>query len=562
MFKKKKLKMIFKNKNVFSRIMRLAIVDKDRCKPTKCAKECIAKCPSNASGKVCVELDIEDTKKAKISEQHCIGCGICEKVCPFHAISIVNIPVEVKNDLSFRYSKNGFCLYRLPSLKPNLILGIIGENGIGKSTIVKILSKELNISEFPYKIDKSLIKIFESIRNIAVKPQHIDSDDQISGGEMQMKAIKQTIATEADMYIFDEPSNFLDVKQRLHAADLISSLKKENKFVLVIDHDLNFMDYCCDYISLMFGKPACYGIISNRAFPSAEAINYYLNGYLPNENIKFRKESFSYNRSLQGDLSGVEIPESKSDLMYPAMKIQNNKNFKLITTEGKIPINCSITVILGENGVGKTTFIKNLKDHIGVSISVKNQYPKFGLIKEKQTVKSFLEKYAARTFTDEIFKIDVVKAFGIEMLMNKYVNHLSGGEQQRLAIITCLAQDRELYILDEPSALLDIQQRINFTKAIKRFILHNQKAAIIIEHDISMALAIGKELHSQMIVFEKKEKECVSSGIMTVKDAMNKFLEILDITFRLDQKYKTHRTNKKNSVKDTEQRKCKQFFVD
>jgi len=148
-----------------SKNVRLAIVDNERCKPTKCGKECKKACPVNGQGKKCIVIDIEDIKKAVIAEGLCIGCGICEKVCPFDAIQIVNLPTELEHNITHRYGENGFRLYKMPILQKNNVMGILGENGIGKSTIVKILSGIIrpNFEQKTQLDDKDIVKKFKGL---------------------------------------------------------------------------------------------------------------------------------------------------------------------------------------------------------------------------------------------------------------------------------------------------------------------------------------------------------------------------------------------------------------
>jgi len=113
---------------------KLAIINKDKCKPTKCNFECGLICPINKQDKECVNIvDIEDAmgnkkKFATISEVLCIGCKLCTNSsehggCPFGAVMIVKIPSEIEGDIINRYGKNGFRLYKMPILKQGKIMG-------------------------------------------------------------------------------------------------------------------------------------------------------------------------------------------------------------------------------------------------------------------------------------------------------------------------------------------------------------------------------------------------------------------------------------------------------
>ena len=128
---------------------RIAIVNGDRCKPKKCRQECKKFCPVVRTGKLCVEA-AKDAKIAWISEQLCIGCGICVKKCPFDAINIINLPKDLSSMTTHRYGPNTFKLHRLPNPRPGQVLGLVGTNGIGKSTALKILAAKLkpNLGRF------------------------------------------------------------------------------------------------------------------------------------------------------------------------------------------------------------------------------------------------------------------------------------------------------------------------------------------------------------------------------------------------------------------------------
>jgi ATP-binding cassette subfamily E protein 1 len=80
----------------------------------------------NKSGAECIILN-EEIKKAQIDENICNGCGICVKVCPFEAITIVNLATELGTDKIHQYGKNSFRLYRLPTPKKGEVVGLLQE---------------------------------------------------------------------------------------------------------------------------------------------------------------------------------------------------------------------------------------------------------------------------------------------------------------------------------------------------------------------------------------------------------------------------------------------------
>lgn len=115
--------------------MRFAIVDEKKCEPEKCDNLCARLCPRNKLNEECITIE----GKAKINEDLCVGCGICSNRCPFEAIKIVNTPEKV-GSLVHRFGENKFALYNLPLSENGKISGILGRNGIGKSTAMKLLS--------------------------------------------------------------------------------------------------------------------------------------------------------------------------------------------------------------------------------------------------------------------------------------------------------------------------------------------------------------------------------------------------------------------------------------
>ena len=142
-------------------LTRIAIVNSDKCKPKRCRQECKKSCPVVRMGKLCIEVTPND-KIATISEDLCIGCGICVKKCPFEAVNIINLPSNLSKETTHRYSANSFKLHRLPTPRPGCVLGLVGTNGIGKSTALKILAGTVLflfvISQSRYELKSRVIR--------------------------------------------------------------------------------------------------------------------------------------------------------------------------------------------------------------------------------------------------------------------------------------------------------------------------------------------------------------------------------------------------------------------
>ncbi|CEF64582.1 Pixie [Strongyloides ratti] len=602
------------DKQVVSQMQRIAIVNNDRCKPKNCGQACKKSCPVVKLGKQCIVVE-PTSKIAQLSEVLCIGCGICVKKCPYGAISIINLPSNLEKDTTHRYSANSFKLHRLPTPRPGEVLGLVGTNGIGKSTALKILAGKLkpNLGKFDQppewtailnyfrgsELQNYFTKILEDKFKALVKPQYVDqipkslkkmmtveqlltrnepppeklkeivekmelvnlmdrNIDILSGGELQRFAIAMCLIQNADVFMFDEPSSYLDIKQRLEAAKGIRECIAGNKYVLVVEHDLAVLDYLSDFVCCLYGAPGAYGVVT---LPSSvrEGINHFLDGFLPTENMRFRDTALSFKVTDQ-----LERDATKRDCLYQYPSFQKKLgNFELNATAGDFT-DSEIIVMLGENGTGKTTFIRLLAgslklDDDSVEIPTLNiSYKPQKIAPKSQTlVRYMLAEKIPDMINHPTFKTDVMNPLQIEPLLDLQVQNLSGGELQRVALCLCLGKPADVYLIDEPSAYLDAEQRLQAAKVIKRHILHAKKTAFIVEHDFIMSTYLA----DRVIVFDGLPgKQSFANKPVSLVEGMNKFLRILDISFRRDKETYRPRINKKDSVKDVEQKRAGNFF--
>ena len=343
---------------------RVAVLDQDLCQPQKCGLECIKYCPVNKSGAECVTIN-EESKKAQIDEDICNGCGICVKVCPFDAITIVNLASELATDKIHQYGTNSFRLYKLPTPRKGEVVGLLGRNGMGKSTVVNILSGKLkpNLGRYDnppewdeifkhysgtelkqhfQKIEKNEIRASikpqqihhlaeafdgtgnelldkydergitrELVRELGLQNSMEQSLKELSGGELQRIAVAAAASKDTEFYFFDEPSSYNDVFQRTGVARVIQGLAKIGKSVMVVEHDLTLLDFLSDYIEVLYGEPTAYGIVSN-ILSTKIGINVFLDGYLPNENVRFREKKFS-----------MDVSSSSTDIFQEGTEIVN-----------------------------------------------------------------------------------------------------------------------------------------------------------------------------------------------------------------------------------------------
>ncbi|KAJ7526342.1 hypothetical protein O6H91_16G002500 [Diphasiastrum complanatum] len=362
--------------------------------------------------------------------------------------------------------------------------------------------------------------------------------------------------------MFDEPSSYLDVKQRLKAAQVVRSLLRPNSYVIVVEHDLSVLDYLSDFICCLYGKPGAYGVVT-LPFSVREGINIFLAGFVPTENLRFRDESLTFKVAETPQESAEEI-RTYARYKYPSMS-KTQGGFKLTVKEGDFT-DSQIIVMLGENGTGKTTFIRLLagllkpdekgeEDEVpefNVSYKPQKISPKF-----TSTVRHLLHQKIRDSYMHPQFNTDVMKPLQIEALMDQDVINLSGGELQRVALCLCLGKPADIYLIDEPSAYLDSEQRIVAAKVIKRFILHAKKTAFVVEHDFIMATYLA----DRVIVYEGRPSvNCSANAPQSLLTGMNLFLSHLDITFRRDPTNFRPRINKLDSTKDREQKSAGSYY--
>ena len=582
---------------------RVAVLDKELCQPKKCGLECIKYCPVNKSGADCIILN-EETKKAQIDEDICNGCGICVKVCPFDAITIVNLASELSTDKIHQYGINSFRLYKLPTPKKGEVVGLLGRNGMGKSTVVNILSGNLkpnlgNYSDPPEWDDvlkfykgTELKSHFEDIKNgnisASIKPQQVHNVvnafdgtgkellekydergvsgelikkldlmnsieqnlNELSGGELQRLAVAVSASKEADFYFFDEPSSYNDVFQRTGVAKVIHSLAELGKSVMVVEHDLTLLDYLSDYIEVLYGVPAAYGIVSN-ILSTKVGINAFLDGYLASENVRFRDKKFTFDASTATD----EIQQGDVVVSYPKLE-KKYSSFSVSIDPGEVRKG-DLLGIMGANALGKTTMMKMIAgvekpDSGSVDKKIKISYkPQYLTNDVDMEVIAMLERANGGSIVDTTEEEQIIEPLRIKKLYNKSMKYLSGGELQKVAVATCLLQKADLYALDEPSAFLDVEDRIAVGKFLQKFCRSFGKSAIVIDHDLQLMDLVS----DSMVIFEGTSSvEGHATSPLPKIDAMNRFLKSLDITFRRDEKSRRPRVNKDGSRLDKDQK--------
>ena len=444
--------------------MRIAVIKETECEaPDNCNYICAEVCPRVRQGAK-ETVYARENGKAAITESLCISCGICVKRCPFDAIRIINLPDEMAKDITFQYGINSFRTFNIATPIENKVVGLIGRNGIGKTTNIKLISNELipnfgDLKKEPSseevikafrgkEIQPYLTKLYSNNLIIATKTQSfsqsgkvrdlvganrfnlvskdiLDRDaETLSGGEAQIVEIAKTLDKEADVYIFDEPMNYLDINTRIKVATKIKEAL-ENKTVVVVEHDLVMLDYLTEYIQILYGSESNYGIASH-IMPSRNGINTYLDGYLQTENVRFRDYSIKIKKTLPP-------VTNEQFISWPEFVVKLD-NFSLDTKGGQL-YKGDIIGVIGENGIGKSTFIKALagiietsigKLDLGIKISYKPQ-----ILKPFDMIVSDTLLNTNPQYESDLGIVSAINKFGINKIMTKNVSTLSGGELQK-----------------------------------------------------------------------------------------------------------------------------------
>ena len=582
-------------------VTRVAVMDRDVCIERRCGYVCAKVCPPNRMGEECIVVE-KDGIYPVFSEELCIGCGLCVKKCPVTCISIINVAQEL-SDPVFQYGVNTFRLYGLP-LPLEGAVSLVGKNGIGKTSAIKLLSRQIrpNFAQFgkEWTDDEVMAKLAIEARRyfaktkdglrLSVKPQHIDRVrdafkgtaeellgsvsgskarlqevarlfriedilkrklDQLSGGELQKVSIAAAYMKDSDIYYFDEVTNYLDIEERLRMAVIIKELA-ERKSVMMAEHDLTFLDYVSNYVYVLYGDENVYGVVSGVKNVRV-GINEYIAGYLKDENVRFRGYEIGFSKHSEGEIKAATL------VKYGALSKEfggKSSGFRFSSDNGEIKKG-EILGLVGKNALGKSLFVKMLAgnekadegDQLGYKVSYKPQY----ITAEKVVVS---EMFAGKDLAMGVFE-ECKRKLNISMLMDKELTQLSGGELQRVALTLALSQKADVYLFDEPSAFLDIEQRFEFASLLRRVISENEKCAFVVDHDIVFIDAIANRL----IVFDgKSSARGHASAPLNKRSGMNGFLKVAGITMRRDKDSARPRINKPGSQLDTEQKAAGEYF--
>lgn len=426
-------------------------------------------------------------------------------------------------------------------------IGLIAQNGTGKSTLLSVLTgkegkdggeiimkKDLKIG---YLEQKTLFDDNESVLDACFNHQgdpqkvlkakqiltmlHIDNLDQpmgqLSGGQQKRVALANVLITEPELFILDEPTNHLDLEM---VEWLESYLSRGNKTLLMVTHDRFFLDRVCNSI-LELDDRSIYAYrgnysyylekrqerIENKRAEVARANNLYRTELewmrrMPQargHKARYREEAFYElqqvakqkveERQIRLKSSNVYIGSKIFECQYVS-KAWGDKvilkdfyyNFARFEKLG----------IIGNNGTGKSTFIKLLMGLVE---------PDNGKFDIGETVRFGYFSQEGLQFDEQQKVIDVVsdvaeninlgggKSMTASQLLqhflftpeqqHNFVYKLSGGELRKLYLCTVLMKNPNFLVLDEPTNDLDIQT----LQVLENYLQDFPGCVIVISHD-------------------------------------------------------------------------------
>jgi ATP-binding cassette subfamily E protein 1 len=303
---------------------------------------------------------------------------------------------------------------------------------------------------------------------------------------------------------------------------------------------------------VFYGQENAYGVVSGVKNTRA-GINQYLGGFLKEENTRFRDHEIKFARNVNASAS-----RSKVALTYPKLS-KKWDSFSFSAEAGQIRSG-EVVGIMGRNAIGKSLFVKLLagveKNESGeeleqnVRVSYKPQYVKAlpGLT---------VAQLFAQNKLDVAFHEEASRKLNVTSLADKELEHLSGGELQRVSIVLALSQPAELYLLDEPSAFLDVEQRLHLAGLLQRLIQNSGRMAMVVDHDLVFLDAIS----SRVMVFEGQGGVKGHANAPADKRAgLNAFLKQMDITLRRDPDTGRPRINKPDSALEREQKEAGEYY--
>ncbi|MFQ5986516.1 MAG: ATP-binding cassette domain-containing protein, partial [Thermoplasmata archaeon] len=308
-------------------------------------------------------------------------------------------------------------------------------------------------------------------------------------------------------------------------------------------------------VYLLYGEKGTYGIVAQPR-PVRSAINVYLGGFLPAENVRFRKREIRFE-------ARAPRPEWEAEILLTFSPLEVELDGFSLEAEGGVVRKGEVVGALGPNATGKTTFVRVLAGELrprsgGVegeaTVSYKPQYIQFAY---EGSVRELLLGRIGKQVESSYFRTEVAGPLELDPIYDKEVTSLSGGEQQRVAIALALGAEADIYLMDEPSAYLDSNQRMEAARGIRRAMENAGKTALIVDHDVYFIDMVADSL---MVFTGEPGREGRGTGPYPMRDGMNRFLREVDVTFRRDRDTQRPRINNPDSKLDRRQKAAGEFY--
>ena len=305
----------------------------------------------------------------------------------------------------------------------------------------------------------------------------------------------------------------------------------------------------------MFGSEGAYGIIAEPR-PVRTAINVYLGGYMKEENMRFRDREIRFeSRPPRGDWKAETLVTfDEITKRYP--------NFELTVRPGKLRKG-EVVGVVGPNATGKTTFVKMLAgEETPTSGSVQGKWavsykPQYLESAYEGTVRELFLNAIGKKAESGYFDTEILEPLKVKGMLERDVSTLSGGELQRVAIALCLGRDADIYLIDEPSAYLDSNQRMEAAKTIRRIMEREARTGLIVDHDVYFIDMVSDSI---MVFSGEPGRTGIGEGPFPMREGMNSFLKMVGITFRRDADTNRPRINKLDSRLDREQKSSGEYY--
>ena len=296
---------------------------------------------------------------------------------------------------------------------------------------------------------------------------------ELSGGEKQQVACASIDMEKTKIILLDEPSANLDYEAVKRLKELISIWKTEGKTIIASEHRIAYLWEMCDRtIIINDGR-----IIRNLDKEEMKKIT--------EEEVRdFGIRSFVERNPFKLDID--EATDSDNILDFKNYKFRYKKSDRIFEADDVKIAKGEITALIGHNGAGKTTFLKCLcgirKCKGDLVIDGKPLDWKQRRMKMFMIMHSVLEEVLLGMEEDRDNALTILKKLDLRMVEERHPLSLSGGQMQRVAIASAIAEDNDIILLDEPTSGLDYKHMMDISEILKE-LQSMGKTIIVATHD-------------------------------------------------------------------------------